>query len=672
MNCIKENTNWRRESLIQISRMKKAILLIRLGLLVCFLACAGAPAFGATFTVNSTLDLQDSNPGDGGCRLGTLPPLCTLRGAITEANALPGDDVIVLPAGTYMITLSASGEDANAGGDFDVISNITINGAGAGSTIIQAASSVNSTTERVLHFLSGTSTISGVTIRYGGTVGNGSGGGVVVDGFNGANTNVTLNSVTISDNTSATFGGGIVVINNGTLMINDSTITNNFAGGGGAGIYTNGTATINNTTVSSNQAVSNASSGVFGGGISAIGSLTLNNSLVENNTVTATASSAPANGGGLSINAVATLNDSSVINNVATSTTNGVSNGGGIYTAASVLTLNRTYISTNTANRGGGISAEGIIINQSAIVNNTGTVFGGGIFIFGGGSFINNSTIAENKTNGPGGGLININGVGVPLSRVDVNFSTIARNVSDQDNTGNGSGGGIFNSNNPGSSSFINLKNSVVADNTVGTGSTNSDISGVITSQGYNHVETVGGATFTATTGDVTGSDPALGLLITNSSNSFFIPAANSPLIDSIPNGTSGCGAAPFDIDQRGMSRPVDSNRDMTAACEKGAVEIAAPTAATVTISGRVMTPNGRGLMNAEVILIETNGTIRYARTTAFGYFRFPELEAGSTVIISVNSKRYLFAPQVISLTEDLTDVNFTGQPRQTEIFGSR
>lgn len=115
--------------------------------------------------------------------------------------------------------------------------------------------------------------------------------------------------------------------------------------------------------------------------------------------------------------------------------------------------------------------------------------------------------------------------------------------------------------------------------------------------------------------------------------------------------------------------RPIDSNRDVTAACEKGAVEITAPTAATITISGRVLTSDKRGLMNATVVLIRTDGTIRYARTTAFGYFRFTELEASNTFIISINSKPYLFAPQIITATEDLTDVIFIGQARQSEIF---
>jgi hypothetical protein len=84
------------------------------------------------------------------------------------------------------------------------------------------------------------------------------------------------------------------------------------------------------------------------------------------------------------------------------------------------------------------------------------------------------------------------------------------------------------------------------------------------------------------------------------------------------------------------------------------------PTAANVSVSGRVLTPEGRGLRNAVVQLVDSNGNIRTSRTSTFGYYRFFEIEAGQTVIVSVTSKRYQFTPQTISLLESLTDVDFT------------
>ena len=91
-----------------------------------------------------------------------------------------------------------------------------------------------------------------------------------------------------------------------------------------------------------------------------------------------------------------------------------------------------------------------------------------------------------------------------------------------------------------------------------------------------------------------------------------------------------------------------------------GFVTIFAPTAAGVSISGRVLTPNGRGLTNARVTLTEATGQTRTTRTTSFGYYRFSDIEAGQTVVISVQSKRYRFSSQTLNVNEDLTDLNFT------------
>ena len=71
--------------------------------------------------MNTTLD--DVTPANG---------KFSLREAITKANANPGADVIVLPAGVFKITQTGAGEDANATGDFDITDAVTIQGAGAG------------------------------------------------------------------------------------------------------------------------------------------------------------------------------------------------------------------------------------------------------------------------------------------------------------------------------------------------------------------------------------------------------------------------------------------------------------------------------------------------------------------------------------------------------------
>ena len=91
-----------------------------------------ARALLATFTVNSTLDAVDANPG-GGTAL-TANGQITLRSAIQEANALAGGDTLSLPAGTYTLTIPGTGENGAAKGDLDITGDLTITGAGAGTT----------------------------------------------------------------------------------------------------------------------------------------------------------------------------------------------------------------------------------------------------------------------------------------------------------------------------------------------------------------------------------------------------------------------------------------------------------------------------------------------------------------------------------------------------------
>jgi hypothetical protein len=88
-----------------------------------------------------------------------------------------------------------------------------------------------------------------------------------------------------------------------------------------------------------------------------------------------------------------------------------------------------------------------------------------------------------------------------------------------------------------------------------------------------------------------------------------------------------------------------------------------APTAASVSISGRVLTDGKRrGLANAVIYLTEVNGNIRIARTNSFGYYRFDEIEVGQIVTLTAYSKRYQFSPQVVNVSDNLTDLNFIPQ----------
>ncbi len=89
-----------------------------------------------------------------------------------------------------------------------------------------------------------------------------------------------------------------------------------------------------------------------------------------------------------------------------------------------------------------------------------------------------------------------------------------------------------------------------------------------------------------------------------------------------------------------------------------GTVTLLSPTAAGVSVGERVFV-GSRGLMNAIVNLTDQSGAIRTTRTTTFGYFHFEDVPAGQTYVVTVVSKRYQFAPQVISVSDDLSDLNF-------------
>lgn len=106
-------------------------------------AGAVAPAPAATFTVSRTDDALD-----GGCDPGD----CSLREAVIAANASPGPDTVVLPAGFYDLTIRdvAAGSDENAAqtGDLDVAGGgFTLEGAGSTVTEIDARELGN----RILH-----------------------------------------------------------------------------------------------------------------------------------------------------------------------------------------------------------------------------------------------------------------------------------------------------------------------------------------------------------------------------------------------------------------------------------------------------------------------------------------------------------------------------------------
>jgi hypothetical protein len=93
---------------------------------------------------------------------------------------------------------------------------------------------------------------------------------------------------------------------------------------------------------------------------------------------------------------------------------------------------------------------------------------------------------------------------------------------------------------------------------------------------------------------------------------------------------------------------------------EDGFVNIAGPTAASVSVGGRVMKDNEAGLFGALVYLSDNNGVTRTAKTNPFGYFRFDNVRTGASYMISIRAKSYRFDSRVITVQDELTDLVFT------------
>lgn len=117
-------------------------------------------------------------------------------------------------------------------------------------------------------------------------------------------------------------------------------------------------------------------------------------------------------------------------------------------------------------------------------------------------------------------------------------------------------------------------------------------------------------------------------------------------------------GSSPTDqriLDSAGISLP--------ATFLPGSVQVG-NSAADVEISGRVFTFDeeaGIGIRNARVTMIGPGGTRRTATTSSFGVYSFQNVTRGFTYTITVSSKRYRFAPNIIVADDTRTDVDFVG-----------
>ncbi len=232
------------------------------------------------FVVNNDGDSDDINAGDGICL--DSAGNCTLRAAVQEANAYSGTDEITfnlpLPA---IIQLNTT--------EINISEALTITGSGARLLTIRGNSNTANGILNVGSTVTTTANINGLTLA------DSSGRGIVNNGrlslsdvvVKGNATGIydtgrlNLNRVLVNNNT----GSGIYLTSAATLVnISDTTITNNSSADFGGGIYSaSADVTLNNVTISNNTAAT--SGGGFYYTNSAAG-INVRNTIIADNTAT--------------------------------------------------------------------------------------------------------------------------------------------------------------------------------------------------------------------------------------------------------------------------------------------------------------------------------------------------------------------------------------------------
>lgn len=331
---------------------------------------------------------------------------CTFREAVTSMNNGNVEATGCVGTGVFgtadVIGFTALVPSVNiTNGQIEIDTDLTINGDAAGITINGDASSrlLNLDSPGSFIALKQVTLSNGSTATRGGAIyandvtlnlrnstisGNSAtdGGGI----FATSSSFVELTQSEVSGNTASDDGGGLYIKSVTTLVLANSTISNNSAGSNGRGGGIQGKFVIDvsltNSTVSGNSAR-------YGGGLAVSGALTITDSTISENT-------AGNSGGGIRKEfGPVRLYNSSVWGNVANTV------GGGIYSVSnSFTTISNSTLSGNTAkfSTGGAISQNGgsITITNSTVSDNVAPATKGGVFLRGSAdAYIFNSIIAN-------------------------------------------------------------------------------------------------------------------------------------------------------------------------------------------------------------------------------------------------------------------------------------
>ncbi|MEZ5426257.1 MAG: choice-of-anchor Q domain-containing protein [Pyrinomonadaceae bacterium] len=412
---------------------------------------------------------------------------------------------------------------------------------------------------------------------------------------------VEISGLTIKNGVILDSGGGIFNEFGATLTLTNCTVSGNSAlNGNGGGIFNFGTANVTNSTISGNSSQSG------GGGIASFGTMTLTNSTVSGN------AEYGSTGGG--------INNSGTLNLIYSTVTGNSSNffGGGIYDNGGNFNSRNSIIAGNTAFNGGP--------DFSGTINSQGY------------NLIGNDSGAS-ITGDPTGNILNQNPQLAPLGFYGGQTQTHAL-LSNSPAVNNGNSSGAPPADQRGAGRVGNtdigafeLNNSANGGNYVAQLPDGRQMN----PYSYDLIPDNGSFTYT-----VSGGALPNGLNLTT----HLAPAA----IVGISGTPTNSGNFNFSV-----TASDGTNSNIT----DYALNILAPTAAGISVSGRVLTNSGRGIFNAVVTLTEQTGARRMVRTNQFGYFNFVEIGAGQTIVLSVSSKQYHFVDQVLFVSEDAKGLDF-------------
>jgi predicted outer membrane repeat protein len=327
---------------------------------VCALA-ASVAAQPVPIGTDAAVDMVDRDLASSECQ--TETNRCTLRAAVQQANANPGQDEIVLAPITHRLDLDGdeSTNDADATiGDLDVTEDLTITG-----QVTESAASIIDAggISRIFHVHGATLTLKRVKLMNGDAQGetNPLGGAVLVgptgavsivdstleanEAVRGAgifassgppsdSPTVTLERTTVAQSIATGHGGGIVSQGRG-LRIVDSIIRGNSAqSGGGVLVEEGGAVTLERSTVTGNKVIGG---GGGGGGVQLtdVAQATIVNTTFSGN-------SSDLDGGAILVtNSSVTLQSVTVLKNTS------ILDGAGVRVRSGTLTLDHVLLARN-------------------------------------------------------------------------------------------------------------------------------------------------------------------------------------------------------------------------------------------------------------------------------------------------------------------------------------